>query len=227
MKIHLPIIVISILLMPYSAHGMSALAVRTLRTNTIKLHMTNELMIAISFNNHKRVEECLRKGANINGIDENKDTPLLLATTNRCYQMVERLLELGAHPNNYDRFGNTALHYTLVDYIKGRCDGSIIKALTQNKVDFLLVGRNQKTALHIIVIEGLKVKHNESLKITRLLKYALAKGSKLDANYAYAKDDQGKTIFDYARQAPNSPISKLLQLKQTIDLQNSKAMTNN
>ncbi len=58
-----------------------------------------ELLEQIYESNLNRIKELLGEGADINYIDKNMDSPLLMAISNNNYTLVKFLLENGANPN--------------------------------------------------------------------------------------------------------------------------------
>jgi hypothetical protein len=64
-----------------------------------KTSPTERLLIAATSGNLEWVDDLLREGAQINGTDEEGNTPLMLATKNRHVVVVALLLEEGADPN--------------------------------------------------------------------------------------------------------------------------------
>ncbi len=74
-----------------------------------KATQTARLFIAIINNNLKAATKSIAKGANINGIDHNKNTPLTLAARNGQKEMVRLLLEKGANFTAKNGDNKTAL----------------------------------------------------------------------------------------------------------------------
>lgn len=58
-----------------------------------------ELLEQIYESNLNRIKELLGERADINYIDKNMDSPLLMAISNNNYTLVKFLLENGANPN--------------------------------------------------------------------------------------------------------------------------------
>lgn len=58
-----------------------------------------ELLNQVFESNLDKIKELLNEGANINYIDKNMDSPLLIAISNNNYDLVKFLLENGANPN--------------------------------------------------------------------------------------------------------------------------------
>ena len=108
------------------------------------------------------------------------------------------------------------LHYAIRGYIASKCDAKTVAALIEAGAHVLFVDSNKETALHILVSEGLKLDHERQEKAKSLIKHLLARGGQ---QYAYKKNKKDETVFDYADQNPQEPISKLLQLKRTLDEQ--------
>ncbi|KAK1831488.1 hypothetical protein QBC39DRAFT_371881 [Podospora conica] len=106
----------------------------------------------------RTIEVCLKYGLEINGIDEDGDTPLISAAVqNPCHGYVlETLLDHGADPNIQNKYGSFALSLCLnsawdsADY--SRC----VKALISSRADIHLAVSNGRQPIHLHAAAGMK-----------------------------------------------------------------------
>ncbi len=86
--------------------------------------------------------------ANVDPMDDKNRTPLMYAAQNNNFELLEKLLELGANPNQKTTFGHTPIRYAI-----GRGDNidfGIISMLINH-------GANPKEAIKILKGKGIKV----------------------------------------------------------------------
>lgn len=69
--------------------------------------------ISATFGNTALIKYLLKKGADINAIDNSGWTPLLCAISSGYFETALAMLESGAYPNAISESGNNALHYLL------------------------------------------------------------------------------------------------------------------
>jgi ankyrin repeat protein len=55
-------------------------------------------------------KEMIIAGGDVNNVDENGQTPLMMAVDSAPTEVIEILLKKGAHVNAKDKYGRTALH---------------------------------------------------------------------------------------------------------------------
>jgi ankyrin repeat protein len=70
------------------------------------------------------IQKCSRLGHNLNLVNENGQTGLILASQNSSNNMVELLISFKVDLNNVDKDGCSALHYACI-----RCSDTIVKML--------------------------------------------------------------------------------------------------
>ncbi|MAD75692.1 MAG: hypothetical protein CML20_13050 [Rheinheimera sp.] len=88
------------------------------------------LRLAIITNAQTAIKHHIQKGDDINGVDSNGATPLILAATRKNTDVVRLLLAAGAEPNLVDNKGNNALFYA----IKSNCP-DLIQLLTNLNIN--------------------------------------------------------------------------------------------
>ncbi|MDA8792840.1 ankyrin repeat domain-containing protein [Bacteriovoracaceae bacterium] len=156
------------------------------------------LVIAVGDKNTSMVEKLVSKGANIDDRScMNNDFPIVKAIYNNDYFMVKYLIKEGADLNQKDFDGMTVFMY-LCSYSQG---SDLIKlAIEENNVNFNYQEEySGETALMWAVEKGLI----ENVKV--LLSYK--------ANL-YARNDEGRTVFEIAQKKKFKKIYRLLKLAQ-------------
>ena len=95
--------------------------------------------------------ELAKRKVDINQINLNRHTPLIVATMNfGTKYLIEELIEKGAWQNWQDIQGNTALHYAIT-----RKKNALVKIFVDNKADLSLKNEEGKTAIDIATEKGL------------------------------------------------------------------------
>jgi ankyrin repeat protein len=112
------------------------------RTTDGELNST--LHLAVSWNNLLVVDYLLDHGANIEAINKEGYTPLLVAVRYQQYLSVQRLLEHGADINAQDSFKFTSLHWTIF-----QDDPDMLLLLLRYHPNLNLLDTWSRTALHI------------------------------------------------------------------------------
>ncbi len=129
--------------------------------NSTHLDLTTQLFMAISDGDHTRVQELIKKGANIELRDNQGATPLILAARLGNNTIVKILLKNKADINAVDSyFKDTALNWACYNGHK-----NVVETLIANKADIHIRDRDGYTALmdavsngHIHIVE-LLIKH--------------------------------------------------------------------
>ena len=99
--------------------------------------------------NPEVVKFLIKKGANINAVNEQEQTPLHIAVTGRCIECVRTLIASGADINKQDIYGKTPLHYAIKRERK-----EIMNYLLAQNIDVNIKDNTGKTATHLIAIAG-------------------------------------------------------------------------
>ena len=175
-----------------------------------------------AFGNADSVRNLAKSGADVNAVDENGDTAVVVASANGHKEAVAALIEFGANINQSDGKGETAIAAAIraqnsemvkTLYEKG-ADlnqavksgetplmlasqlglGDIAQFLTQAGVDLNAKGLNGKTAMYIAVAAG-------ALQLAQTLIKAGAD--------AEAADDDGKSALDLLKESENEEAAKI------------------
>lgn len=143
-----------------------------------------------------KVQLNVKKGANVNAVDENKRTALMWAAFKGHISMVEYLHQQGANINAIDSDYQTALMYAT--------NGSflqIVKFLLENGAEVNVQSKKQRfTALMTAASKG-------DVEVVQLL---LDNGANADL-----KDVDGDTAASFARQYRQSAVVELLEKTKT------------
>lgn len=149
-------------------------------------------------------KECIAAGADVNAMDCDENTPLMLAVLARRRRLVAYLMKAGADPTIYNKSERSALHQAAAN----RDFGMMVYMLNSTKLkgDIEELDRNGMTALMIVA-------HNEGRDQVASAKLLVEKGAKVDYDGAARKDSEkykGRTALHYAAQVSNMPIVKYL-----------------
>jgi ankyrin repeat protein len=171
----------------------------------------------------------IKKGANINIVDQSGSTALHYAIQNGYEAVAKLLIENGADSNISDQFGSTALHYAIQNGYE-----AVAKLLIENGVDINIVNQSRSTALHYAIQNGyeavakLLIEKGVNINIVNqsgstALHYAVQNGYEdlaklliekgVDSNIA---DQSGSTALHYAIQNGYEDLAKLL-IKKGVD----------
>ena len=175
-----------------------------------------------AFGNTDSVRNLAKSGADVNAVDENGDTAVVVASASGHKEAVAALIELGADINKSDGKGETAIAAAIraqnsemvkTLYEKG-ADlnqavksgetplmlasqlglGEIAQFLTQAGVDLNAKGLNGKTAMYIAVAAG-------ALQLAQIL---IKAGADADA-----ADTDGKSALDLLKESENEEAAKI------------------
>lgn len=141
------------------------------------------------------VRSLLAQGANVNAIDNNSNTALMLAAKEGNFSICKLLLEKGANVKELNNTGDTALMFAV---LKGNF--KICELLLKHKINVNAANRAGDTALMYSTYNS---DHINNVKICKLL-------LKYNPN-VYAKDSDGDTALDIAKKKGNATIVKLLE----------------
>ena len=100
------------------------------------------LFNAIYLSDEIAVKDAILKGANVNALDENGSTPLMVATILKTdLKILNFLVESGANINTQNPYGNTAVMFAAI------IDKSIFRYLSDLGADTTLRNRDGRNAL--------------------------------------------------------------------------------
>ena len=154
-----------------------------------------DLIDASNNSDIKRVQELLDSREDVNFIDDEGDTALMMATIRRQPDIVQLLLENGADPNIQSNYGETPLmSASYRSYRPGSTD--IVKLLLKNGANPNIRDIEGSTALMLVSIEG-------KINLAELL-------LKNGANPNIKKDD-GDTALSFAVTGGHADIVELLE----------------
>ncbi|EGT56752.1 hypothetical protein CAEBREN_31590 [Caenorhabditis brenneri] len=145
----------------------------------------------------QEAKKCIVAGAEIDVLDCDENTPIMLAVCARRTQLAVQLLRAGADPTIFNRFDRNALHVAAANQEVRMME----ILLTDKRIlrDMEELDKEGKTALMIIAS-----KYGPSqVKMARLL---IANGAKVDSDGASRKDSEiyrGRTALHYAALADN------------------------
>ncbi len=215
-------ILLALFLFPISiCEAMSRLQKKILKSNhseavevkvlAYKAVLTTQLFMAVMTNNETKIKALLAKGANINGRDDNGDTPLHIAWNIDCRDLINFLLEQGAAISAQDTFGMTLLHLAA-----NIGDARFVNYLLIKGASVFVHDKEGCTPLHRAVMAGLQaVKGSkEEAQSVKTIKLLLASGKH---KLFYAADSQEKTVVDYIAKQPESKVASLLKLYKEQD----------
>jgi hypothetical protein len=195
-----------------SVNSVEVLITKGADVNSKNKHGVTPLLATAEINDSSESNEILKillhNNADINEIDNDDSTALILAAKYDNAAHVEILCTNKALLDKKDKEGNTAL---LIASTEGYTD--IVKELVENKADVEIVNENKDTALSIAVFNqyekivehlikaGANVNHenNDGHKIivlalkkrnTSIIKLLLDNGADKEAGITYAKNDQ-------------------------------------
>lgn len=148
---------------------------------------------AIKTNDGLALERALTSGANIEFLDSNRNTPIIIAANAGFPDMVSRLAQHGANLNHPNRNDDSALHIAL---IAKNIDAA--HTLVELGADTNLPNKSGMTGLHIMARAG----------DTTGVKLSLHHGG----NPAMRNPkDQNRNAIDYARDYQRTDVSKVLK----------------
>lgn len=153
------------------------------------------LMNAINKNDNLLVEKLIQNGANVDELDQNQDSPLVIASYKGYSHIVKLLLEAGADVRAIDPgMKATALHAAAY---AGRTEAA--KLLLQYHININKQGSyNGYTALHDAIWQG-------NVEIVKLL---------LDANADLnLLSNDGQSALDFAKSKNRKEIIQIIQSK--------------
>jgi len=160
-----------------------------------------ELLLATSTNDTKKVYDLLRKGANVNTKTEYGITPLMYAVDNSNYQICIKLLENGADINTVPEYAPPAL----IAAVKNN-DFKTTELLVINGADLnieYLEGYSTKNALSIAL-------NNEYYDIADLLLF-----------YGASPDKSSDALLDAILVSDTMTVKMLIKYNADLDLQNN------
>ncbi len=152
------------------------------------------LIEAIMSNQAKQVEEAIKSGANVNALNQNGETPIMIASEKGVSAIVKLLIDARADVNVKRKNGVTAL---MMASDRGHTEAA--RLLIEAKADLNAEASNGNTALFWASIRG----HAETVKLL------LASG----ASTAH-KNKNGRTALDEARAWRRTEVIKAFADKE-------------
>ncbi|CAI2348488.1 unnamed protein product [Caenorhabditis sp. 36 PRJEB53466] len=150
------------------------------------------------------VSKCIQAGADVNAMDQDENTPLMLAVRSRRVRLAVIFMKAGADPTIYNKSERSALHEAAVN----RDLIMMQRLLTDKRIvrDIEELDRNGMTVLMTIAL-----KEGEfQIEMAQLL---LAKGAKIDSDGKSRVDTEkysGRTALHYAALFDNLPMVEFL-----------------
>ena len=141
------------------------------------------------------VRSLLAQGANVNAIDDNSNTALMLAAQDGNFSICKLLLEKGANVNKLNNTGDTALMFAVL-----KENFKICELLLKHKINVNVSNKTGDTALMYSTYNS---DYINNVKICKLL-------LKYNSN-VHATDDAGDTALVFAKLKGNDTIAKLLE----------------
>lgn len=149
-------------------------------------------------------KECINAGAEVNAIDCDENTALMLAVKSRRTRLALILIGAGADPTIYNKSERSALHEAAVN-----SDLRMMQILLQDKrleKDIDELDRCGRTVL-------MEVARSEGCDQVEMARMLIAKGAKIDSDGAARKDSEiyhGRTALHYAALNDNLPMVEFL-----------------
>ena len=193
-------------------------------TVTIKLKVLSESM---DTDDIPEIRKLIDAGADVNVINKDGSTPLLIALLNRQTEIVKLLLKAGADVNKASHYGLTPLHSASAS---GQIE--VVKLLLAAKADVNKAPHNGPTPLHLASVSGKievvklllaakadvnKTAHNGITPLyvasengqTEVVKLLLESGA--DVNVKIEKGGKENTALNVAKTKSHSRIVELLK----------------
>ncbi|WP_187146241.1 ankyrin repeat domain-containing protein [Candidatus Amoebophilus asiaticus] len=171
---------------------------------------TEALFKAIDLRDEASVAALLAKGANVNAVDHESETPLHLAVINGTKKIVETLVSKGADVNARDNYGNTPLHFAVGAV--GRGNKELIEVLVAKGANINAENNDGDTPLYQAIVIG-----NQAVIEVLLAAEALS---------VNATDDIGNTPLHYAALVGSKiTIEKLVAKEANVNVKNNDGDT--
>ncbi|PVV04893.1 hypothetical protein BB560_000596 [Smittium megazygosporum] len=161
------------------------------------------LHVASRNGNYECVKWLLKNGASVHVLDKNGHTPLFEAVLSRRHDVVELIIEAGAHFSSEESYELIFLLYRSIY----KCDLELIKLIVNAGMDMNKTDYEGKTPLHMAVLSG-------ELRIVEYL-------CKLDNINLIALDKLGNSPIDLSIQIVEK-LSKLNFMSDSEELENAK-----
>ncbi|MBO7642238.1 MAG: ankyrin repeat domain-containing protein [Alphaproteobacteria bacterium] len=189
---------------------------RTADPNIEDLNRKTALMIAVEKGNLKIVTELVKSGADPDIQDKNRKTILRLAVEKGNLEIIKELVNYSKNLNCKDYNGQTAL---MLAVSKGNVN--LVNLLIEKGADVNARDNNDKTALMFAASSGkedivrslLEKKKKKSAIKKMVSKITRKKEEGIDIN---AKDKDGKTALDYAKEAGHTEVVEMLKVAAEV-----------
>uniref|UniRef100_A0A8R1E9Z4 Uncharacterized protein n=1 Tax=Caenorhabditis japonica TaxID=281687 RepID=A0A8R1E9Z4_CAEJA len=150
------------------------------------------------------VEKCIKAGADVNALDSDENTPLMLAVKSRRVKLAVILMRAGADPTIYNKSERSALHEAAVNK-----DLMMMRRLLTDKRLLRDIDELDRNGLTVLM----EVARSEGDYQVEMAKLLLSKGAKIDSDGASRKDSEiyrGRTALHYAALVDNLPMVEYL-----------------
>ncbi|EFO96604.1 CRE-GLP-1 protein [Caenorhabditis remanei] len=152
---------------------------------------------------------CLEAGADVNALDNEENTPLMLAVRARRVRLAVILMRHGANPTIFNKSERSCLHEACVNRDFRMVTILLTDARMLKEIDEL--DRNGMTALMLIA-------GSYGPQQVEMAKLLLVKGAKIDADGVTRKDSDkyhGRTALHYAALCDNIEMVEFLVMKNS------------
>lgn len=175
---------------PSNSKEVSTKNIEQTATKSVKVYDTDLIMESALNGNLETVKEALNNGFNVNTVDANKRTPLMLAAYNGHYELVKLLIENEADVNLTDAVNRTALMFastgsfvpTVSILLQSGAKPNMIDSEEKWTAAMMAASEGQLEVLKVLVSNGADLKMVD-VDGESSLDFAKSKGHKAVADY--------------------------------------------
>ena len=125
-----------------------------------RMYVQGKWLVHVEHGHTHVVQLLIERGADLNKVDDEGETPLIKAASSSRKYVVKVLLDGGADPDEADKLGHTSLHEAA-----SKGDKDVIQALIDGGADINKASKDGSTPPH----KAAKTRFNSSLNRERIL----------------------------------------------------------